>query len=180
MRASSLRQRRRAVRAFTLIEILVVVAIIALLVAILLPSLSRARENARAAVCSSNGHQMGLALQMYTSVNKFTPGHHRVGMSVTPTEWVVFPIRLLRAMSSSGKLWILVTGIVEVTPEAAHDVIGIFWVDADGNSSPARRVRTPTSDSDPGDGKHLGIRHGSSRPTLTFIDTDAVRTYRKN
>ena len=84
------------------------------------------------------------------------------------------------AMGSTGKLWILVTGIVEIRPDEARDVIGIFWVDADGNSSPARRVRTPSSDSDPGDGKHLGIRHGSSRPTLTFVDTDAVRTYRKN
>lgn len=83
-------------------------------------------------------------------------------------------------MSANGKLWILVTGIVEVTPDDAHDVIGIFSVDADGNSSPARRVRTPTSDSDPGDGKHLGVRHGGSRPTVMFIDTDAARVFRRN
>lgn len=44
-------------RAFTLIEILVVVAIIAVLIAILLPSLSNAREQARAAVCGSNMKQ---------------------------------------------------------------------------------------------------------------------------
>jgi prepilin-type N-terminal cleavage/methylation domain-containing protein/prepilin-type processing-associated H-X9-DG protein len=94
---------RRRVRGFTLIEVLVVVAIIALLVAILIPSLAAARERAKATACSSNGHQMGVALQMYMNVYKHTTAHHLVGSSVTPTEWVLFPVRLLRAMSSSGR-----------------------------------------------------------------------------
>jgi prepilin-type N-terminal cleavage/methylation domain-containing protein/prepilin-type processing-associated H-X9-DG protein len=93
---------RQSAPAFTLIEILVVVAIIALLIAVLLPSLSRARENAKASVCASNGHQMGLALQMYTNVYKYTTGHHLTGSSVTPTEHILFPIRLLRAMQANG------------------------------------------------------------------------------
>jgi prepilin-type N-terminal cleavage/methylation domain-containing protein/prepilin-type processing-associated H-X9-DG protein len=51
------RERRRCCFGFTLIEVLVVVAIIALLVAILLPSLKRARESSRTAICAANMKQ---------------------------------------------------------------------------------------------------------------------------
>ncbi len=51
---------------FTLIELLVVIAIIAILAAILFPVFSKVRENARRASCSSNEHQLGLALTQYT------------------------------------------------------------------------------------------------------------------
>jgi prepilin-type N-terminal cleavage/methylation domain-containing protein len=59
---------KRSSRAgFTLIEVLVVVAIIALLVAILIPSLQRARDQAKRAVCTSNMHQSILALSAYAT-----------------------------------------------------------------------------------------------------------------
>ena len=56
-----------AAAAFTLVELLVVVAIIALLIAILLPSLGRVRELATRAVCASNQRQIALASLDYTN-----------------------------------------------------------------------------------------------------------------
>jgi len=56
-------------RAFTLVELLVVIAIIAILAALLLPALSRAKREAQRTQCSSNQHQIGLGWLMYVSDN---------------------------------------------------------------------------------------------------------------
>lgn len=53
-------------KAFTLIELLVVVAIITILIAILIPALSKAREQSKLVACSSNLRQMGIGFAMYT------------------------------------------------------------------------------------------------------------------
>lgn len=55
--------------AFTLIELLVVIAIIALLLAILIPSLQRAKEQSYKIVCGNNMRQLGLGLRMFGDDN---------------------------------------------------------------------------------------------------------------
>ena len=58
---------------FTLIELLVVVSIIALLIALVLPSLSMARQSAFRAVCASNQQQVYTAMVNYTVTDKYLP-----------------------------------------------------------------------------------------------------------
>ncbi|MDY7009764.1 MAG: type II secretion system protein [Planctomycetota bacterium] len=77
---------RRVGSAFTLVELLVVVAIIALLVSILLPTLGRAKEQARIVSCMSNLRSLGLSYVFYTNENNdWYPGS--AGYGGDPPTW---------------------------------------------------------------------------------------------
>ena len=93
--------------AFTLVELLVVIGIIAVLIAILLPVLQKAREQARCTVCASNMRQLGIAALAYANDNQgIMPITLGIGPPHAPIPYdFIIPIYRGTVDFQSGVLW---------------------------------------------------------------------------
>ena len=118
------RLHRNSSKGFTLVELLVVIGIIALLISILLPSLSRAREIANRAKCAANLKQVGEMMQLYANEQNpqaFPRGYYN-GVNANP--------------ETVQGLMVTITTDDKITPAdpfgsgrtAVNNVSQIFWL----------------------------------------------------
>jgi prepilin-type N-terminal cleavage/methylation domain-containing protein/prepilin-type processing-associated H-X9-DG protein len=96
------RRSHRRQRGFTLVELLVVIGIIALLISILLPALSKARRAANTVKCGANLHAMGQAMALYVNQFHCYPGH--AGRD-SGTTFAIWPVRLRNMMAGNTKIF---------------------------------------------------------------------------
>ncbi len=94
-----MRKPRPNERAFTLVELLVVIAIIAILIALLLPTLNKARYQAKNTVCASNLRQIAVGLLLYAQENRnYYPSDYSFQSGI---EWEPASIAIEKAVAGS-------------------------------------------------------------------------------
>lgn len=117
---SSLKTRHRLARhAFTLIELMVVIAIIGMLVALLLPALGSVRDYARKAQCASNMKQIGLACQQYVDAAGVFPPGDLIMYAMSSSSIALLPPNTVLNENQRG--WSKGSLLIHILPYVGHE-----------------------------------------------------------
>ena len=129
---------RGADRAFTLVEVLVTIALIGALAALLVPVLNSARSKARSIVCTGNLRQWGIALLMYTNQNdgvipRRGQGVNPLGVIDRSADWFnclppYFDMPPYSKLVAQGKLPRAGDKSVFICPEASENPSGQYFM----------------------------------------------------
>lgn len=159
-------------KAFTLIELLVVVAIIALLISILLPSLSRARELAKRAVCASNLRGLGQAMVIYANDNTEAYPAHAVNPTyagtvpaTTSVRWVTFLSTNLTSNTINPT-----TGSFEAFANSSHPSRSLFMMIIGGQSTPGQFICPSSGDQEDTLRNFAGATETAAQPGRNRFD----------
>lgn len=132
-------------RAFTLVELLVVIAIIGVLVSLLLPAIQSARESARRSTCKNNLRQIGIGLNAYHEANKHFPQGGRFPVATYPgLSWGSMLLPYLEAKSTFESInpSVLYTDPLNLT--AGQTVLPVFLCPTAPDETRLRKCAEPT------------------------------------
>jgi prepilin-type N-terminal cleavage/methylation domain-containing protein len=154
---------KRKCRAFTLVELLVVIAVVGVLVALLLPAIQAARESARKVQCANNLKQIGLGMQGYVLTHKsFPPG---------------YVSRVLPDHDDGGPGWAWGAAIMPFIEEAAlHDQIDFTWSLRSAAAAPIVLTQAPLFIC-PSDGMFEPVIDSPSKSSTLIICKMAAGNY---
>ena len=120
---------RAKLKGFTLIELLVVISIIALLLSILMPALSKVKDQAKTVVCSANLRQISIGLQMYTDAynGKIPVVYDPIKGDFVPAWYVLIGEVMDWKETGSSQNQVLTRKNVTHCPAVSRAAAGDYW-----------------------------------------------------